>query len=75
MTLNQQGHKKMSFKHKHRPITDDRLVLTTKETARLLGMQNKLYVSGLYMKMAQLILLDMDVLFAGVRQKSINLPG
>ena len=37
MTLNQQGHKKMSFKHKHRPITDDRLVLTTKETARLLG--------------------------------------
>ena len=37
MTLNQQGHKKMSFKHKHKPITDDRLLLTTREAARLLG--------------------------------------
>ncbi|WP_347452879.1 helix-turn-helix domain-containing protein [Acinetobacter thermotolerans] len=27
----------MGFKHKYKPITDDRLVLTTKEAARLLG--------------------------------------
>lgn len=37
MALNQHGNKKMGFNHKHKPITDDRLVLTTKETARLLG--------------------------------------
>ena len=37
MTLNQQGYKKMSFKHKQKPITDDRLLLTTREAARLLG--------------------------------------
>ncbi len=27
----------MVLKHKQKPITDDRLLLTTKETARLLG--------------------------------------
>ena len=27
----------MALKHKHKPITDDRLLLTTRETARLLG--------------------------------------
>ncbi|WP_180128699.1 MULTISPECIES: helix-turn-helix domain-containing protein [unclassified Acinetobacter] len=37
MALNQHGNKKMSFKHKHKPITDDWLLLTTRETARLLG--------------------------------------
>lgn len=37
IAVNQLGKKKMSFKHKQKPITDDRLLLTTKEAARLLG--------------------------------------
>jgi len=35
--INHPKERKMSFKHKHKPITDDRLLLTTREAARLLG--------------------------------------
>lgn len=37
ITINHAKERKMSFKHKHKLITDDRLLLTTKEAARLLG--------------------------------------
>lgn len=37
ITINHLKERKMSFKHKQKPITDDRLLLTTREAARLLG--------------------------------------
>ena len=37
MVLKHFKERNMALKHKHKPITDDRLLLTTRETARLLG--------------------------------------
>lgn len=37
ISINHSKERNMVLKHKHKPITEDRLLLTTKEAARLLG--------------------------------------